>query len=183
MLLFSLEKTNDDDWEQLIQCILDDRKGSSFLSGLETKELIRQAVKRKVESASNIEKGIIFNHIHKDMQAKRLCRRKTVNQLMQDYHRLKEQYLSGSCKSLPPEAANLWVSGKTECTEEEITEPIEHIDFDESNVKKETDVCRICQAELLHDAKDLFFDIYNAQTYADIISETINVKVTIYNYF
>lgn len=171
------EKTNDEDWEQLIQCILDDRKGSSFLSGLETKELIRQAVKRKVESASNIEKGIIFNHIHKDMQAKRLCRRKTVNQLMQDYHRLKEQYLSGSCKSLPPEAANLWVSGKTECTEEEITEPIEHIDFDESNVKKETDVCRICQAELLHDAKDLFFDIYNAQTYADIISETINVKM------
>lgn len=172
------EQANDLHWERLIQSSLDNKTGSSFLSSSEIKELLKQAIKNKVESDPNSER--IFYRMLKNMQSQKLCRRKDIDQLMEDYHRLKRLFLSGSSKSLPPEATQLWNSGPSDDCDEQKIEPIEHIDFAECNMKVETDFCRICQAQLLDQSKDLFFDAHNAQTYADIIQETLNVKV-IYN--
>ncbi|XP_065077186.1 uncharacterized protein LOC135700584 [Ochlerotatus camptorhynchus] len=183
------DESNDASWNNQIQYNLDHWKGLSFLSDLEIQELLKEAVKKNVESISQAKRKIIFYDILSTMHAKKLCRRKNAEQLLQDYLRLKKQFSTGICKYLPVEATLLWTSDGTEeepveeVQEEPILQPVDEepmlqISFADCTLKSEVaDVCRICQAELFDQTYDLFLDVYKSQTYAAIIKEALNVEM------
>lgn len=180
------DDSNDACWNKQIQYIVDHRRGMSFLSDLEIQELLNQALKRTVESVPTDKRKSIFHDILSSMHHKQLCRRKSAEQLMQDYLRLKIQFSTGASKYLPPETTKLWTSVEADenLIEEKLIpqpakpDPLLQISFADCTTKSEiVDLCHICREEVTDHVKDLFLDVFNSETYAAIIKNVLNVEM------
>ncbi|XP_058463798.1 zinc finger protein 808-like [Malaya genurostris] len=172
---------NDDKWETLIKTTLERKRTCSYLLKCELKEIIKQALGRKIESIVIKDRTTVFQDMLIALHSKKMFLNRDVKQLQQAYFRLKRQFEEGRSKNFPPEASTLWRRPNT--IELEASRKAGGGDVEtesrSAGVKEmiKTNECRICQAHLFSRSKDLFLDTYNNQTYGEIIHDTIHVKI------
>uniref|UniRef100_A0A1Q3F039 C2H2-type domain-containing protein n=1 Tax=Culex tarsalis TaxID=7177 RepID=A0A1Q3F039_CULTA len=154
-------------------------------------ELIRETTEKNVEALSVAQRKETFQDIFNNMQTKKLFLGRNADFLERTYNRLRKRYLKGKYdREFPESAALLWSrmrEGVSESVDEFSTVDSSGPQANDSpepqdleNVKtEEIDpeiVCSICQG-CAYEAKHLFRDVYQNQTYAEIIIQILNVKM------
>ncbi|XP_055535009.1 zinc finger protein 121-like isoform X2 [Wyeomyia smithii] len=157
-------------------------------------EIIRQALQRNLENLSSNDQDYVFEEILSELKMKNLFLNRNATALRLAYLKLRKQFQTGKARYLLPEAAQLWPITKVEqVTIKTETPPSEDENEPLSqwlrNSQQETSLepieiviktgneCRICQAQLHEESKDLWQDMYNNQTYGIIIQEIIQVQI------
>ncbi|XP_055531486.1 zinc finger protein 699-like [Wyeomyia smithii] len=176
---------NDDRWSTLLHRTLQRQESYSYVLKVESWEIIRQALQRNLENLSTNQQDNAFEQILLGLREKKLFLNRDVMLLKQTYFRMRKQFLSGKTTHFPPEASQLWRSDETETVHLEppvrITRKrrLKKQQLVEETTAADTSerLCRICQAQLLKECKDLLQDTYCSQTYEEIIQETVQVMI------
>lgn len=183
---------NDEAWEALTEKKTAMKAACSYLTKPELAELLRDAIDKDVENQLDEQQEETFQVILNNMQSKKLFLGRNSNDLHRTYKRLKKRFLKGKHnREFPESAATLWSKAGSVVPEpvddfsvvdspgpQETNDSPESQDAEDVKVE-ETDtevVCSICQA-CAYETKHLFRDVYQNQTYAEIINQTLNVKV------
>uniref|UniRef100_A0A1Q3EZF6 Putative zinc finger and scan domain-containing protein 12 n=1 Tax=Culex tarsalis TaxID=7177 RepID=A0A1Q3EZF6_CULTA len=174
---------NDAAWLALTQKKMQRISTCTYLTKLELAEVCGEALRKNVESLSESKQKQAFESILKTLHWKKLFLGRNADYLRRTYNRLKKRYLKGKYdREFPESAAKLW-SGMREGVSERGADfsyadsPGPHY---VENAKMEgidaEMVCSICQG-CAYEAKHLFRDIYQNQTYAEIINQTLKLEM------
>ncbi|XP_055533582.1 zinc finger protein ZFP2-like [Wyeomyia smithii] len=182
---------NDKRWSDLVNQIQQRKQNSSHVTRTEAREIVRLALQRNLEKHASNDQDYVYEKILSELKTKNLFLNRNVTVLKQIYLRLQKQFQKGRARYLLPEAAKLWPSSRLEQVTVE-TETSHSEDENEpfsGNSRQETspelpdtvanteNKCRICQARLHEECKDLLQDTYNNQTYGKIIQEIVHVQI------
>uniref|UniRef100_A0A8D8KY22 Myoneurin n=1 Tax=Culex pipiens TaxID=7175 RepID=A0A8D8KY22_CULPI len=184
---------NDEAWEALTEKKTAMQAACWYLTKPELVELLREAIEKDVENQlDKQQQEETFQVILNNMHSKKLFLGRNSNDLHRTYNRLKKRFLKGKHnREFPESATKLW-------TREEAIVPQPDDDFpaldspgpqgaidspepqDVEDVKMEeidTEVvCSICQG-CAYETKHLFRDVYQNQTYAEIINQTLSMQM------
>ncbi|EDS27076.1 zinc finger and SCAN domain-containing protein 12 [Culex quinquefasciatus] len=172
---------NDETWKALTEQRILLEAGCRYLTKSELAELIREATEKDVEIQLDEKQKETFKAILNNMHSKKLFVGRNADDLLRTYHRMKKRFLKGKHnREFPESAAKLWT--RVEAVVPESVDPhFSAVAFpvhkNEDNVEIDAKaVCSLCQG-CAYEFKHLFRDMYQNQTYAEIINQTLNVKM------
>lgn len=176
---------NDAAWKALTEAKLRKKASCTHLSKSELSEVIRFALEEDTESLPEKQKKAAFETILGKLNAINMFVGRKAGELQKAYIRMRGRFQrTNNADEFPESASKLW--GEASKVLPEVIEddgdfeaapspPDVKEDVEAEEIESEN-VCSICQA-IAYEVKHLFRDIYQNQTYAEIINQTLNVKM------
>lgn len=185
---------NDAAWNALMQKKIILKSACMYLTKPELATVINEAIEKNVENLTDEHQKEAFESILTTLHSKKYFLGKSAEDLFRNYRRLKKRF-SKHPNEFPESASKLWSIKRGEAFPDTVEDSqvsdfaAEDVpDVADSPVPQEVEgvkaeeiidteiVCSICQA-YAYESKHLFRDVYQNQTYAEIIKQTLSVNM------